>query len=73
MPSDASEQVKPYLDEIADRLWSNNAAVMVGAGFSQKDTCVTPIFPAPREATRMYVTRHPPPWACTDAGLFGRP
>lgn len=33
--SDAPNQVKPYLDEIADRLWSGNAAVMVGAGFSQ--------------------------------------
>ena len=29
------DQVKPYLDEIADRLWSKNAAVMVGAGFSR--------------------------------------
>ena len=35
MPIDAPGQVKPYLDEIADRLWSNNAAVMVGAGFSR--------------------------------------
>ena len=35
MPDDAPNQVKPYLDEIADRLWSNNAAVMVGAGFSR--------------------------------------
>ena len=35
MPDDIPIQVKPYLDEIADRLWSNNAAVMVGAGFSQ--------------------------------------
>ena len=35
MPDDAPHQVKPYLDEIADRLWSNNAAVMVGAGFSR--------------------------------------
>ena len=35
MPNDASDKVKPYLDEIADRLWSNNAAVMVGAGFSR--------------------------------------
>lgn len=23
----------PYLDEIGDRLWSSNVAVMVGAGF----------------------------------------
>ena len=35
MPDDAPDEVKPYLDEIADRLWSNNAAVMVGAGFSR--------------------------------------
>ncbi len=35
MPDDAPDHVKPYLDEIADRLWSNNAAVMVGAGFSR--------------------------------------
>ena len=35
MPDEALDQVRPYLDEIADRLWSNNAAVMVGAGFSR--------------------------------------
>ena len=35
MPDDVPIQVKAYLDEIADRLWSDNAAVMVGAGFSQ--------------------------------------
>ena len=35
MPIDPLDQVKPYLDEIADRLWSKNAAVMVGAGFSR--------------------------------------
>ena len=35
MPFDPPDQVKPYLDEIADRLWSKNAAVMVGAGFSR--------------------------------------
>lgn len=36
MPDDdAPNQVEPYLDEIADRLWSNDAAVMVGAGFSR--------------------------------------
>ena len=35
MSDDARNKVKPYLDEIADRLWSNNAAVMVGAGFSR--------------------------------------
>ena len=31
----AADQVKPYLNHIADRLWSNNATVMVGAGFSR--------------------------------------
>ena len=35
MPFEPFDQVKPYLDEIADRLWSKNAAVMVGAGFSR--------------------------------------
>ena len=32
----------PYLVEIADRLWSNNAAVMVGAGFSRNAKPVGP-------------------------------
>lgn len=35
MPVDVPSQIKPYLGQIADRLWSNNAAVMVGAGFSR--------------------------------------
>lgn len=35
MSDEALDQTKPYLDEISDRLWSNNAAVMVGAGFSR--------------------------------------
>ena len=35
MPDDPQNHVTPYLDEIAGRLWSNSAAVMVGAGFSQ--------------------------------------
>lgn len=35
MPIDPPDHIKPYLDEIADRLWSKNAAVMVGAGFSR--------------------------------------
>ena len=35
MQNDVPDQVKPYLDEIANRLWSNNAVVMVGAGFSR--------------------------------------
>ena len=30
-----SEELKPYLNEIAERLWSGHAAVMVGAGFSK--------------------------------------
>lgn len=29
------ESIRPYLDEIAERLWSGHAAVMVGAGFSK--------------------------------------
>ena len=29
------QKIKPYLDQIADRLWSYSAVVMVGAGFSQ--------------------------------------
>ncbi|MDY6951323.1 MAG: anti-phage defense-associated sirtuin Dsr2 [Thermodesulfobacteriota bacterium] len=29
------ESIRPYLDEIAKRLWSGHAAVMVGAGFSR--------------------------------------
>ena len=35
MALEQPDQVRPYLDEIADRLWSGNAAVMVGAGFSR--------------------------------------
>lgn len=35
MPEDTHDNANPYLDEIANRLWSNNAAVMVGAGFSR--------------------------------------
>jgi hypothetical protein len=29
------ESIKPYLQEIAERLWSGHAAIMVGAGFSK--------------------------------------
>ena len=36
------DQVKPYLDEISDRLSSNNAAVMVGAGLSRNAKPVGP-------------------------------
>ena len=35
MLADAPDHIKPYLDEIADGLWSDNAVVMVGAGFSR--------------------------------------
>ena len=42
MHNDVPNQVKPYLDEIAHRLWSNNAVVMVGAGFSQNAKSVNP-------------------------------
>ncbi len=30
-----AEEIKPYLNEIAERLWSCHAAVMIGAGFSK--------------------------------------
>ena len=42
MPIDPPDHVKPYLDEIAHRLSSNNAAVMVGAGFSRNAKPVGP-------------------------------
>ncbi len=29
------DSILPYLNEIAERLWSGRAAVMVGAGFSR--------------------------------------
>ncbi len=35
MATEISDDIKIYLDEIAERLWSNHAAVMVGAGFSK--------------------------------------
>lgn len=31
--------IKMYLDEIAERLWSGHAAVMIGAGFSKSAKC----------------------------------
>ncbi len=37
-----TEQIKPYLDEIALRLWSENAAVMIGAGFSRNAISANP-------------------------------
>ena len=39
---DVPSQLKRYLNEIADQLWSNNAAVMVGAGFSRNAKPVGP-------------------------------
>ncbi len=33
-----ADNIRPYLDEIAERLWSEHAAVMVGSGFSKKRT-----------------------------------
>jgi hypothetical protein len=30
-----NESIRPYLNEIAERLWSGHAAVMIGAGFSK--------------------------------------
>lgn len=35
MPSGTPDSIKPYLDEIAQCLFSGNATVMVGAGFSR--------------------------------------
>jgi len=34
-PFTAPEFIRPYLNEIAERLWSGHAAIMVGAGFSR--------------------------------------
>ena len=30
-----SDNIKPYLDEISERLWTGHAAIMVGSGFSK--------------------------------------
>ncbi|MEW5056916.1 MAG: hypothetical protein AB1Y25_04780, partial [Cycloclasticus sp.] len=30
-----SDDIKPFLDDISERLWSGHAAIMVGAGFSK--------------------------------------
>ena len=32
---DVPDSIRPYLNEIAERLWAGRAAVMVGAGFSK--------------------------------------
>ncbi|MDQ8206963.1 SIR2 family protein [Coraliomargarita sp. SDUM461003] len=34
-PLKIANSIRPYLNEIADRLWSGHAAIMVGAGFSK--------------------------------------
>ena len=52
MLDDAPDHIRPYLDEIAGRLWSNNAAVIVGAGFSRNAKPVdstSPSFPSWQE------------------------
>ncbi len=33
--ADVPDSIRPYLNEIAERLWAERAAVMVGAGFSK--------------------------------------
>ncbi|NQY64250.1 MAG: SIR2 family protein [Alteromonadaceae bacterium] len=33
-----SSTIKPYLNEIADKLWSSHATIMVGAGFSKNSS-----------------------------------
>lgn len=33
--ADVPDSIRPYLNEIAERLWADRAAVMVGAGFSK--------------------------------------
>lgn len=35
MEAKVPDSIRPYLDEIAERLWAGRAAVMVGAGFSK--------------------------------------
>ena len=42
------DSILPYLNEIAERLWSRHAAVMVGAGFSRNakpNSASCPVFP----------------------------
>lgn len=45
--SSISLALRPYLDEIADRLFSGHAAVMVGSGFSKNAAPLTPTAPFP--------------------------
>ena len=66
MPDDAPDHIKPYLDEIAGRLWSNNATVIVGAGFSRNAKPVdstSPSFPSWQELGDIFYRKlhgHPP-------------
>jgi hypothetical protein len=43
---DIPAEVAPYLDEIAERLWSGHAAVMVGSGFSKNARKAIPSAPS---------------------------
>lgn len=40
---EAPEDIRLYLDEIAERLWTGHAAVMVGAGFSKNAKSSSPL------------------------------
>ena len=35
---EVSDDIKLYLDEISERLWTSHAAIMVGSGFSKNAT-----------------------------------
>lgn len=35
LEADVPDNIRPYLNEIAERLWADRAAVMIGAGFSK--------------------------------------
>ncbi len=39
---DVPDSIRPYLDEIAERVWSKHAVVMVGAGFSKNASAAFP-------------------------------
>jgi hypothetical protein len=39
---DVPDSIRPYLDEIAERVWSERAVVMVGAGFSKNASAAFP-------------------------------
>lgn len=40
--SDVPDSIRPYLNEIAERLWANRASVMIGAGFSKNSSNAYP-------------------------------